>query len=82
MTAYQDEDIKKLEKEREKLNDQWNGHRDNIYKEKLQEIEDAHNKWLSEKAEHDQKAAEEAAARGDDVITKMKLTPDNEDYAN
>jgi hypothetical protein len=74
-----EEDIKKLETEREKLNRQWNDHRDNIYNEKLQEIEDAHNKWLAEKAERDQKAAEEAAARGEDVISKMKLTQDNED---
>lgn len=76
------ENIEAIKQEREKLNNQWYGQRDKLYKEKLQEIEDAHNKWLSEKAEHDQKAADEAAARGEDVITKMKLSPDNEDYAN
>lgn len=75
-----DEDIEKLKKEREKLNDQWYGQRDKLYNEKLQEIEDAHNKWLAEKSETAQRQQEEEAARGDEVTYSMRMgqTPDEE----
>lgn len=71
-----------IKQERDKLNEQWYGQRDKLYNDKLQEIEDAHNKWLSEKSEIEAKEQEQAAARGEGVGSQMKLTPDDEDLAN
>ena len=73
-----EENIEIIKQEREKLNDQWYGQRDKLYNEKLQEIEDAHNKWLEGKAETAQRQQEEDAARGDDVTYSMRMgqTPD------
>ena len=74
------DDLERLKSARDKLNAQWNGQRDKIYNEKLQEIEDAHNKWLAEKSETAQRQQEEDAARGDDVTYSMRMgqTPDEE----
>ena len=68
-----EENMNLIKQEREKLNQQWDEHRDKLYNTKLQEIEDAHNKWLAEKAEHDQKRQEEEAARGESAAYSMKL---------
>ena len=68
-----EENMNLIKKEREKLNQQWDEHRDKLYNEKLQEIEEAHNKWLAEKAERDEREAEEAAARGEGVGMSMRL---------
>ena len=62
-----------IKQEREKLNQQWDEHRDKLYNTKLQEIEDAHNKWLAEKAERDQKREEEEAAHSESAAYSMKL---------
>jgi uncharacterized protein YukE len=67
------EDLETLKKELDKLNDEWNGKRDDIHNAKLKEIEDAHNKWLEEKAESSQAQQEEEAARGDNVTSSMKF---------
>ena len=69
-----------IKEKRDELNDEWNGKRDDIYNAKLQEIEDAHNKWLAEKSESDQRQQEEEAARGDEVTYSMRMgqTPDEE----
>lgn len=71
-----------IKEQRDKLNNQWMGHRDKLYEGKLQEIEEAHAKWLSEKSEREAKEQEQAAARGEGVGSQMKLTPDDEDLAN
>jgi len=68
-----EEDKNKLEKGVEALKKQWNDHRDNIYNEKLQEIEDAHNKWLAEREARELKRQEEEASRGDSAAHSMKL---------
>jgi len=57
----------------DKLNQEKNELRDKLYKEKLDEIEEAHNRWLAKKNVEDQKKQEEAAARGKDVVSKMKM---------
>lgn len=75
-----DEDINNVKKGLEQLNDQWNGQRDRLYNEKLKEIEDAHNKWLSEKAKSDELTAEETAAHDGSAVSSMRMTPD--DIAN
>jgi hypothetical protein len=77
-----EEDMERLKAGRDKLNEQWNGQRDKVYEEKLQEIEEAHNKWLAEKAESDKKREEEEAARGEGVGSQMRLTPEDGDYIN
>ena len=63
----------KLKTGRDKLNEQWNGQREKIYNEKLQEIEDAHNKWLAEREEKEQKRQEDEASHGDTAAHSMKL---------
>lgn len=75
-----EEDIEKLKAAREKLDEQWNGQREKVYNDKLQEIEDAHNKWLAEKSETAQRQQEEEAARGEDVTYSMRMgqAPDEE----
>ena len=75
-----EENMELIKQEREKLNAQWNGQRENLYQEKLQEIEDAHNKWLAEKNETAQRQQEEDAARGEDVTYSMRMgqTPDED----
>ena len=46
-----DADLKKLKKVRDKVNSQWTEHREKIYHDKLEEIEDAHNMWLADRVE-------------------------------
>lgn len=73
------DDLERLKSARDKLNAQWNGQRDKIYNEKLQEIEDAHNKWLAQKAELDQHQKEEDAARGEEVTYSMRMGQNSND---
>ena len=68
-----DDDQKRLKSAREKLNAEWNGQRDKLYNEKLQEIEEAHNKWLAERAERNLQQEEERAARGEEVTYSMRM---------
>jgi len=68
-----EEELDRLKKELEKMNKQWNDHRDKLYNDKLQEIEDAHNKWLAELDEQEQKRQEEEAAHSESVARSMKL---------
>ena len=75
-----DEDIQKLKNAREKLNETWNGQRDKVYNEKLQEIEDAHNKWLAEREEKEQKRQEDEATHSETAARSMKI--DQDDMAN
>jgi hypothetical protein len=48
MVDESEDEIKKFKKMRDQLEAEWNGHREKIYQEKLQEIEDAHSKWAEE----------------------------------
>lgn len=75
-----EEDIEKVKAAREKLNETWDGQRDKIYNEKLQEIEDAHNKWLAEREEKEQKRQEDEATHSDTAARSMKI--DQDDMAN
>jgi len=67
------EDIERLDDALDRLNKEKNELRDKLKKEKLEEIEEAHNRWLAKKKVEDQKRQEEEAARGKDVISKMKM---------
>lgn len=68
-----EENLELVKQERKKLNDQWYSHRDKLYNEKLQEIEDAHNKWLAELDEQEQKRLEDEAAHSESAAYSMKL---------
>lgn len=68
-----EENMQLIKQERDKLNEQWYSHRDKIYEAKLQEIEDAHNKWLVEQDELERKRQEDEAAHGDTPATSMRM---------
>lgn len=51
MKEESEADIEKVKKNRDKQVKTWTEQRDKIHAEKLQEIEEAHNKWLNEEAE-------------------------------
>ena len=74
----EDGDLKKLSDARKKLNETWNGQRDKLHEDKLKEIEEAHNKWLTEKADRYQ-TQEERAANGEDVTYSMRMGQQDDD---
>ena len=71
-------ELNRLKKSIEKTTDQWEGHRDKIYKEKLQEIEDAHNMWMADRVEETLDNIEEKEAHNEEAGFTMRITP--EDY--
>lgn len=80
LVVESEEDQEKLKKGVEALKKQWDDHRDNIYNEKMQEIEDAHNKWLAEREAKEQKRQEDEATHSDSAARSMKI--DQDDMAN
>ena len=80
LVVESEEDQEKLKKGVEALKKQWDDHRDNIYNEKMQEIEDAHNKWLAEREAKEQKRQEDEATHSDTAARSMKI--DQDDMAN
>ena len=71
------EDLDKLDKELKRLNKQWNEQRDKIHQAKLDDIEEAHNKWLAEQAEQMQQRTEQENARGEEAVHSMKINSDD-----
>ena len=51
MTGESEADIEKLKKARDKQVKTWTEQRDKVYNKKLQEIEEAHSKWLLEQSD-------------------------------
>ncbi len=72
-----EEDLKILKKERDKLNAQWTEHREKIYHEKLQEIEDAHNMWMADRVEETLDQIEERDEHNHEAGLTMKLSPED-----
>lgn len=68
-----EEDMEKLKAGRDQLNETWNDQREKVYNDKLQEIEEAHDKWLAENSERLAREEEEAAARGEGIGMSMRL---------
>ena len=64
----EDGDLKKLSDARKKLNETWNGQRDKLYEDKL-----------NEKASHYQTQEEERAANGEDVTYSMRMGQQDDD---
>ena len=72
------EDIDELKKAVDETNDMWIKQRESIHDKKLKEIEDAHNKWLTDQQATAQKKQEDDAAHNRDVGSSMRMTPDEE----
>lgn len=76
MVGESEEDIKRFNKMRDQLEAEWNGHREKVYQEKLQEIEDAHNLWMADNVEVLLDRFEDEAAHNDNAGTSFKLNYD------
>lgn len=68
-----EENMKMMKAERDKLNKQWNTQRENLYNAKLQEIEEAHNKWMAEQHKKALHRQQKEAARGSHVTYSMRM---------
>ena len=76
MVGESEEDIKRFNKMRDQLEAEWNGHREKVYQEKLQEIEDAHNLWMADNVESILDRFEDDAAHNDNAGSSFKLNYD------
>ena len=76
MVGESEEDIKRFKKMRDQLEAEWNGHREKVYQEKLQEIEDAHNLWMADNVEVLLDRFEDEAAHNDNAGTSFRLNYD------
>ena len=76
MVDESEEDIKRFNKMRDQLEAEWNGHREKVYQEKLQEIEDAHNLWMADNVESILDRFEDDAAHNDNAGSSFKLNYD------
>jgi len=72
------EELDKLHDAIDKLNDEKNNLRDKVYDEKMKEIDEAHNRWLANEGAEEKKKEEAEAARGNDVLTSMKMGQEEE----
>ena len=76
MVDESEDEIEKFKKIRDKLEADWNGHREKVYQEKLQEIEDAHNLWMADNVESILDRFEDDAAHNDNAGSSFKLNYD------
>ena len=76
MVGESEEDIKRFNKMRDQLEAEWNGHREKVYQEKLQEIEDAHNLWMADNVESILDRLEDDAAHNDNAGSSFRLDYD------
>ena len=72
-----EEELDNLKKSIDKLNDQWTEHRENIYNEKVQEIEDAHNMWMADRVEETLDNIEEQEAHNEEAGFSMRMNPED-----
>ena len=68
-----EDDIEKLKKVRDKVNAEWTDHREKLYQDKLQEIEDAHNTWMADCVEETLTRLQEDAAHNSYSDRSMRL---------
>ena len=76
MVGENEDEIDKFKKIRDKLEADWNGHREKVYQEKLQEIEDAHNLWMADNVESILDRFEDDAAHNDNAGSSFRLDYD------
>jgi hypothetical protein len=74
-----EEDIEKLKKVRDKVKSEWTDHREKLYQDKLQEIEDAHNMWMADRVEETLTRMQEDAARNPYTDRSMRLDNNEEE---
>ena len=63
----------------DEVNDMWINKREQLHDEKLKEIEDAYNQWLTHQQTTARQQQEEAAAHDQNVGTSMKMTSENDE---
>lgn len=68
-----EEDIEKLNKVRDKVKAEWTDHREKLYHDKLQEIEDAHNEWMADRVEETLTRIQDDAAHNSYSDRSMKI---------
>ena len=78
MVGESKEELEKLKKLRDNLNNQWTEHREKIYREKMREIETAHNNWMADRVEDTLNEFVRKEQNSDKAAYTMKLNP--EDY--
>lgn len=71
------------EADQKKMNDaldhqkkQWDDQREKLYQEKLKEIDDAHNKWLTDQMTSSQERQEHEDAQGEEAALSMRMSPE------
>ena len=74
-----EEDIEKLKKVRDKVNTEWTEHREKLYQDKLQEIEDAHNMWMADRVEETLTRMQDDAAHNAYSDRSMRLDNNDEE---
>ena len=72
-TGENKEDQDRLDEAIKKLNKQWDEQRDKIHQAKLDEIEEAHNRWLTKKQEKAGGGRDSDDANGQQAALSMKL---------
>ena len=72
------EDMDNLKKGVDETCDRWTKKRDQLHDEKLKEIEDAHNDWLTNKQAADQKKQEDEAAKNQNAGSSMRMNSEDE----
>jgi ribosome recycling factor len=70
-----EDDKKRLNDNLDRQKKQWDEQRENLYKEKLKEIDDAHNKWLAEQMANNQERQEHKDAQGEEAAHSMRMNP-------
>ena len=71
------------EADQKKMNDaldhqkkQWDDQREKLYQEKLKEIDDDHNKWLTDQMTSSQERQEHEDAQGEEAALSMRMSPE------
>ena len=78
LAGESEEDIEKLKKVRDKVNAEWTDHREKLYRDKLQEIEDAYNFRMADRVEETLIRMQDEAARNETAGLSMKLDPEDQ----
>ena len=78
LAGESEEDIEKLKKVRDKVNAEWTDHREKLYRDKLQEIEDAYNFRMADRVEETLIRMQDEAARNENAGLSMKLDPEDQ----
>ena len=71
-----EETVNKIKEALKKIDEERTAQRDEMHENKLQEIEDAYQKWLADYAQHEIAMMEEEAARGEGAGMSMKIQND------